>query len=38
MNIDQGGRYYYDLQAAFADGTVQTYLRGPFVLIEDITL
>jgi hypothetical protein len=38
MNIDQGGRYYYDIQAAFTDGTVQTYLRGPFVLIEDITL
>ena len=32
-----GGKYYYDLQATFADGTVQTYLRGQFIVTEDIT-
>lgn len=38
MDIQHGGRYFYDLQASFADGTVQTYIRGPFILLEDITL
>jgi len=38
MDISEGGRYFYDLQATFADGTRQTYIRGPFILLEDITL
>lgn len=37
ISIQVGGKYYYDLQATFADGTVQTYLRGQFIVTEDIT-
>lgn len=37
ISIQTGGKYYYDLQATFADGTVQTYLRGQFIVTEDIT-
>lgn len=37
ISIQTGGKYYYDLQATFADGKVQTYLRGQFIVTEDIT-
>ena len=37
ISILTGGKYYYDLQATFADGKVQTYLRGQFIVTEDIT-
>lgn len=37
LDIDNGGKYFYDLQATFTNGQVQTYMRGPFIVIEDIT-
>jgi hypothetical protein len=37
LDIDKGGRYFYDLQATFTNGQIQTYMRGPFIVIEDIT-
>lgn len=38
VNISDGCTFYYDLQATFASGIVTTYLKGPFVVMEDITL
>ena len=37
INIPNGGNYAYDLQATFASGVVITYVKGPFILFEDIT-
>lgn len=37
LSIPKGGKYYYDLQATFTNGQVQTYMRGYFIVIEDIT-
>jgi len=30
-------KYHYDLQFTFPDGTVRTYIRGNFEVIEDVT-
>lgn len=38
VNIQDGCTYFYDLQATFASGVVTTYVKGPFVVMEDITL
>lgn len=38
VNISDGCTFYYDLQATFTSGVVTTYLKGPFVVMEDITL
>lgn len=32
-----GVEYYYDIQFTFPDGSVETYLRGPFTVTPDIT-
>jgi len=37
LAIDYGGSYYYDIQATFTNGQVQTYMRGSFIVLEDIT-
>ena len=34
----KGGTYVYDLQATHSNGTVQTWLTGDFVIVEDITI
>lgn len=31
------GNYVYDIEAAFADGTVKTYVKGDFIVSEDST-
>tara|TARA_R110000796_G_scaffold24642_1_gene69965 strand:+ start:801 stop:1157 length:357 start_codon:yes stop_codon:yes gene_type:complete len=36
LTINQG-TYVYDIQLTFTDGTVDTYLRGSFKVIQDIT-
>jgi len=36
INID-AGKYIYDLQITFPDESVQTYLRGEWVIINDVT-
>jgi hypothetical protein len=39
MNNIDGGRYVYDLQATnTADNSVQTWLKGNFVVNEDVTV
>jgi len=38
VNISDGCSYFYDLQATFTSGVVTTYVKGPFVVMEDITL
>lgn len=38
VNISDGCTYFYDLQATFASGVVTTYVKGPFVVMEDITI
>lgn len=39
MNAIDGGRYVYDLQATnVADNSVQTWLKGNFVVNEDVTV
>jgi len=38
VNIEEGCTYFYDLQATFTSGVVTTYVKGPFVVMEDITL
>ena len=39
MNNIDGGRYVYDLQATnIADNSVQTWLKGNFVVNEDVTV
>jgi hypothetical protein len=37
VNID-GGCYFYDLQATFTSGVVTTYIKGSFLVTDDITL
>lgn len=37
ISIENGGVYRYDLQATFTSGVVITYVRGNFLLYEDIT-
>ena len=37
ISIENGGTYAYDLQATFASGVVTTYVKGYFILYEDIT-
>ena len=32
-----GGEYVYDIQAAKADGTIQTWVKGVFLINEDVT-
>ena len=36
LNLD-GGNYIYDLEFTYADGTIHTYLKGTYTVIEDIT-
>lgn len=37
IGIQDGGNYAYDLQSTFASGVVTTYVRGNFILFEDVT-
>lgn len=37
VEISDGCRFFYDLQATFASGVVTTYVRGSFIVMEDIT-
>jgi len=37
ISIENGGTYAYDLQATFSNGIVTTYVKGYFILYEDIT-
>jgi len=37
ISIENGGNYVYDLQASFASGVVITYVKGYFILFEDVT-
>ena len=37
ISIESGGVYTYDLQATFASGVVTTYVKGNFILFEDVT-
>lgn len=32
-----GKNYVYDLQITFPDATIQTYLYGPFIVVQDVT-
>ena len=33
----EAGKYIYDLQITFADGTSETYMKGKICVIQDIT-
>jgi len=37
VSIVDAGCYFYDLQAAFSSGVITTYIRGSFIVYEDIT-
>lgn len=37
IDIECGGTYVYDLQATFNSGVVTTYIKGNFIVTEDVT-
>ncbi len=37
MNSIESGQYFYDLEITFPDSTIQTWLKGKFVLNQDTT-
>jgi len=36
IDVD-AGKYYYDIQTEFPDGTVKTYIQGIWLIIQDVT-